>query len=752
MGIIAYREIANFTEKAENFGTSLGQSASNTCSQYCTDQAKEYGLKISTRYANEINKDLEKMSEQVESIALSLENLYKNSNALTGEILPLPEMYTVKDKHDKSEAASSIFAIDLKNSSNGKYVAYNLPEYEKLSSKNVHKASASVIASITDEEIKQWAKVKTIVSNNVAPESIIKEMKLISNVKYIAEPLYKTNENLENIAIGTETGIRYNCSNFDSYVRYLPSTRAWYKDALAKPNGVVWQRTYKSVNSGNYCLTCSKAFKGSQNQLLGVVEMDMSLKKMNENISNPKLSEGEFVFILDSSGRFVACKDYESKFANLDPLNDSNMDENYKNMISNVISKRNGNQECYLPIFGQNYIVSFAPLDTSNWFLCIATPISELRVIGEFIGSDIKERLSNSIKEFSGENKSKIGPYLTLFFTIIAISVLLSFLLARLISKPLLKLADGVKRIGEGNFEGKVEVDSKDEVGQLADEFNKMANNLKLYVDKLQKTTVEKVKLNSEMNVAKTIQEDMLPCIFPKRSEQKAYDVFASMDPAKAVGGDFYDFFLIDKDHLCLVIADVSGKSISAALFMVITKTLIKNYACLGYSPEEVFNIVNKQLCENNKAEMFVTSFIAIVDLKTGKAKCCNAGHNKPLIYRKSEKKFDWLNTNHGFVLAGFDTVKYKLEELDLSKGDALYLYTDGVTEAINTKKELFSDDRLINKLNSIKVDETSSENILKDIKKCISDFASGEPQADDITMLMFIYLGEGNDEDDEDG
>ena len=363
--------------------------------------------------------------------------------------------------------------------------------------------------------------------------------------------------------------------------------------------------------------------------------------------------------------------------------------------------------------------------------------------MSEGIKKDITDSVRNSIENLKNKDKFKLGFYGVLFLTLLSMSCLLALVLSKFIVGPLLKLSASVKNIGGGNFENKVYIDSKDEVGQLAKEFNKMADNLKNYVKKLEKTTVEKVKLNSELNVAKTIQEDMLPCIFPKFSNQKAYDVFATMKPAKAVGGDFYDFFLVDKNHLALVIADVSGKSISAALFMVIAKTLIKNYACLGFSPKEVFNVVNKRLCENNKAEMFVTSFIAIVNLKTGEVNCCNAGHNKPLIYKSENKKCEWLNTKHGFVLAGINTVKYKEEKFALNPGDALYLYTDGVTESVNNKKELYSDDRLIGTLNALNIKNLSSEFILKNIQKSVDDFAGEEPQADDITMLMFKFFGE---------
>ena len=674
---------------------------------------------------------------------LSLENIYRKKESLSGRLLPLPEMKSSSEKNDRTKASGSIFCVDLKNSTQDKYLAYNLMEYSALSKKNIHKIDIKDIVSFGEEKIKKNSENSILVSRNYAPDEIEKEMKLISNVEYIAEPIYKTNSEIEDIYVGTKTGIEYDFSEFKDYLRYLPSTRGWYKDAILNTNNTIWQETYKSISSGKYCVTCSKAFKDDNGNVLGVAAIDMNLEKINENISKSNLGGDNYNFILSGSGKILACQDYENPNLNKEPLKDENLDEKYRTLIENIVNNKSGVQISYIPMLTQNYLVSFSPLVDTNWILVAAVPLRGIEELSSSIKEDIAGSISSGVKDLKDKNKSKLGFYVVVFLILLFISFLLSFMLSKFIVGPILKLADGVKGIGSGNFANKVYIDSKDEVGQLAREFNKMADNLKDYVKKLERTTVEKVKLNSELNVAKIIQEDMLPCIFPKFSNQKAYDVFATMKPAKAVGGDFYDFFLVDKDHLALVIADVSGKSISAALFMVITKTLIKNYACLGFSPEKVFDIVNKRLCENNKAEMFVTSFIAIVNLKTGKVNYCNAGHNKPLLYRNKDQKFEWLNTNSGFVLAGIDTIKYKKESFILKPGDALYLYTDGVTEAVNERKDLYSDNRLINTLNSIDMENTSSEDILKDIRGSIDAFAGREPQADDITMLMFKFFGE---------
>lgn len=247
------------------------------------------------------------------------------------------------------------------------------------------------------------------------------------------------------------------------------------------------------------------------------------------------------------------------------------------------------------------------------------------------------------------------------------------------------------------------------------------------------------LKTETELRVASNIQKDMLPCIFPAFPERGEFDVYATMLPAKEVGGDFYDFFLVDERHLAVVIADVSGKGVPAALFMVIAKTLIKNHAQLGKQPAEVLSAVNNQLCENNDEGMFVTAFMGILQLDTGKFTYANAGHNPPLM-KRADGVFEYLRVKPGFILAGIENIRYEQAELLLRRGDRVYLYTDGVTEAINTRSELFGEERLRAVMNEKR--EPKLENLLLLVKKEIDGFVGGAEQFDDITMLAVEYKG----------
>lgn len=277
------------------------------------------------------------------------------------------------------------------------------------------------------------------------------------------------------------------------------------------------------------------------------------------------------------------------------------------------------------------------------------------------------------------------------------------------------------------------------EAGNLAEAFCDLAGNLEEYIANFSKITAEKERIGAELSVAAQIQKDMLPNSSLTFPERKEFSVYASMNPAKEVGGDFYDFFMIDDSHLALVIADVSGKGIPAALFMVISKTLLKNHALMGESPKEILMNVNEQLCENNQAQMFVTVWVAILDIKTGKLTAANAGHEYPAI-QKSGGEFTLYKDTHGFVLAGMEHMKYREYEVQLEPGDTIFVYTDGVTEAADETEQLYGTERLIHALNLQK--GVSPKELLYGVQKDIDMFVGDTIQFDDITMLAMTYWG----------
>ena len=284
-----------------------------------------------------------------------------------------------------------------------------------------------------------------------------------------------------------------------------------------------------------------------------------------------------------------------------------------------------------------------------------------------------------------------------------------------------------------------------DEVELLADSFRKMEEDMISYIREFMKATAEKERIGAELNVATQIQADMLPRIFPAFPERQEFEVYATMNPAKEVCGDFYDFFLVDDDHLAVVIADVSGKGVPAALFMVIAKTLIKNHAQNRETPGEVFTQTNAQLCEGNDAGLFVTAWMGVLEISTGKFVYVNAGHNPPLL-KRAGGQYEWLKSRPGFVLAGMEGIRYRENTLELMPGDTLYLYTDGVTEATSSAQELYGEERLQAALNE--ASELPVSQLLPRIKNCIDTFVGDAEQFDDITMLGLQYHTRGEKAD----
>ena len=285
----------------------------------------------------------------------------------------------------------------------------------------------------------------------------------------------------------------------------------------------------------------------------------------------------------------------------------------------------------------------------------------------------------------------------------------------------------------------RIQIRTGDEIEGLSESFGRMMDDITSYVSNLATVTAEKERIGAELNVATQIQANMLPRIFPPFPERKEFDIYATMTPAKEVGGDFYDFFLIDDDHLALVMADVSGKGVPAALFMVIAKTLIKNRTQMGGSPAEVLSDVNEQLCEGNEAELFVTVWLAIIEISTGKGIVANAGHEHPALKRQ-DGRFELVKYRHSPAVAVMEGIRFREHEFELRPGDCLYVYTDGVTEATNEDNELFGEERLIAALNR----ETgiTQEKLLGNVKEEIDLFVADAPQFDDITMMGLVWNG----------
>lgn len=284
-----------------------------------------------------------------------------------------------------------------------------------------------------------------------------------------------------------------------------------------------------------------------------------------------------------------------------------------------------------------------------------------------------------------------------------------------------------------------VEVKRDTEIRDLSCELTQMTESLREYMIRLRNVTVEKERIGAELSVATQIQADMLPSIFPAFPGRKEIDIYASMTPAKEVGGDFYDYYFIDPDHLAVVMADVSGKGVPAALFMVIAKTLLKNRAQQGGTPSEILYDVNNQLNENNESGLFVTVWLAILDVKTGRAMAANAGHEYPAVCR-ADGDYELMKRKHSPALGVLEDVDFSEYTFELNPGDRFFVYTDGVPEAVNEEKEFFGAKRMVEALNAGKEGDEAA--LLAAVKEKIDAFAGAAMQFDDITMLGLRYNG----------
>jgi len=282
------------------------------------------------------------------------------------------------------------------------------------------------------------------------------------------------------------------------------------------------------------------------------------------------------------------------------------------------------------------------------------------------------------------------------------------------------------------------EIKSSNEIGQLSRDVSDLVVEIDDHMERIKKITGDQERIKAELSLATNIQESMLPTIFPAFPERPEFDVYASMDPAKDIGGDFYNYFLIDDDHLCILIADVSGKGIPGAMFMMAAQIILRNNGTSGKSPAEIMEATNDLICSNNKQDMFVTIWLGILEISTGKLIASNAGHEYPTICRK-DGQFELFKDEHSMIVGGIEGLKYKEYEIQLKPGDRIFVYTDGVPEATDASNNMFGLDRMLEALNE---GAETPVAVLKNVREAVDAFAAGAEQFDDLTMLCLEYRG----------
>ncbi len=459
----------------------------------------------------------------------------------------------------------------------------------------------------------------------------------------------------------------------------------------------------------------------NQRQFAGVVVIDISLEHLRDIVSSINILNSGYGFLISKNGTFVTHPKKElimneTIFSVAEERGDMMLREVGRQMIRGESGVSPGQVKS--AVTGKPCWLSYVPIKSNGWSLGVLFPLDEL------------------MEDITSLNKLVILLGLA-GLALLAVAVVF---IARSMTGPLRKMADAAEHIGKGDLEVNLpHVTSGDEVGRLTEAFNAMKVSLKDYIQELTDTTASKERIERELKIASNIQMGILPKDFPPFPERKDFDIFAAIKPAKEVGGDFYDFFLIDEDHLCFVIGDASGKGVPAALFMAFTKTLIKAKASLDLSAGELLTYVSRELCSGNPTNMFITIFCGILNVRTGEVFYANGGHNPPLMIRKTAD-ITFLDGEAELVAGIMEDVVYSTRSIILTPGDVVFLYTDGVTEAMNNNGELFSDNRL-KELTATCKGKTINE-IVQCVMESIDSFAEGAPQSDDITILVVEYNG----------
>ncbi|MFC2019224.1 SpoIIE family protein phosphatase [Chloroflexota bacterium] len=581
-----------------------------------------------------------------------------------------------------------------------------------------------------------------LLAPGISADAVKSELDLSSNLDTIFMPITAGDTNLALVYIGTESGILRAypwSSGFD--LSYDPRVRPWY--TIAKETGRIgWSEPYIDALSGNLMVSSSKPFYDSAGSLIGVVGIDVTIETISQRIINTQVGELGYAFLVDEHGHIIAQpelsagdKRWEQSFETENMLNSSNPE-------LRTIAERMTAGDTGISTFihnGSEVYVAYSPLTRTGWSIGIRMPVAEVIAPALAAKDQIVSNIEITGERILGQINNTQGILLGVFIFMLLVVSALAYALSRQITRPILALSEGTKAVGGGDLDYSLELKTGDEIEDLANTFNKMTSNLKTYMENLRETTAAKERIESDLRIAGEIQTSMLPRTFPPFPNRKEVDIFATIEPAKEVGGDFYDFFFIEENKLCFLIGDVSGKGVPAALFMVATKTLLKTVALRDIPPEEVLFQVNNTLCPDNDACMFATIAYAILNTETGEVELSNAGHNPPLIF-SSDRGFEFVDVPKGIAAGVMEDTGYNKIRLTLKPGDIIFLYTDGVTEAMNPEGELFSEERLKQCLSELKPED--AENVINLVRAELTTFVRGAHQADDITMLALEFKG----------
>jgi len=488
----------------------------------------------------------------------------------------------------------------------------------------------------------------------------------------------------------------------------------WYKfikNKVITKNKLSFTRPYYDpIGTNALMITFGQGIFDKKGKFVGMSTVDWQMDEILNDISNLKPTKSSFALFADKENDYI--------FALTE--NDESQKSFWGKSLTSIpwysTNLKNGDIIKYK---NRKYISFSRNLSNNNMIFIVNVPQDEL--------------FADAIKRFT----------LTIVLVIsgaMFLALLMYIILLKNVNKPIDYMVKTAEKIGSGNLDEKMSITSPAEFATLATSFNKMTSDLQDYITNLNKAKATQQKIEEELEIARSIQSSILPNVFPPYPDRTDFEIFASMTPAKEVGGDFYDFFFIDENNFAFLIADVSGKGVPAALFMMTAKTMLKNLAKSKMPLDELMTYANEQLCKNNKEGYFVTVFMCVINLLTGEVSFVNAGHNPPLI-KKADNQFEYFKTAPNFVLGTLKGFKYKSSSFSLDPDDCIFLYTDGVTEAQNKNAEFYGEKRLLSTLNILETPTVN--NLLESTNANLKLFVDGEEQSDDITMLALQYHGQ---------
>lgn len=593
----------------------------------------------------------------------------------------------------------------------------------------------------------KWTMQRVIADESIDYADLKDECMLLGNLEVVFAPMVNHLDNIATVYLGTETGlmVSYDPSSvdedFDGELYYDFRQSGWYK--LAKESdSFVFSNTYQDAAGRGLTITCAAPFFDEKGRFAGCVAVDVLMSDLNESMVNDSIVIPSYAVLIDSRGNYIAGRNIDSSLENMGTVFDEDKDNFLRMAGDTILSNLNG-----ITVQGEGddeVYIAFSQIKSTGWILCIISPVSTVIRPAQEIKSSIDSSTQSVVESVTKGILTVIQSCLVLSAIILIFATLFTGRISKRISDPLKTLDEDVQAISAGDFDRRTDVVTNDEVGSLAQSFNYMTESLQKHIADLKEITAKEERIAMELSLAANIQASMLPKDFDMYSSLSEFKLYASMIPAKEVGGDFYDFFMIDDRHLALVMADVSGKGVPAALFMVKAKTSIKMRAVMGGTPSEILEDVNAQMCEGNNEELFVTVWLAVLDIKTGKGIAANAGHEYPAV-RRAGGNFGLVQYRHSPPVATMERMRFREHEFELHPGDSLFVYTDGVTEATDADNGLFGTDRMLEALN-VEPDAEPTV-LLKNVKEHVDRFVGEAPQFDDLTMLCLKYFGKASEQ-----